>query len=317
MPRLRRCALASAGNNDNGGIIAGINVTPLVDVMLVLLVIFVVTAKIIVTPAVPLDLPHATHGEEVQVVLSVILPVRGPTLVNGAQSPAAAAGLQAGDAVVSVNGKPVDTADQLVPVLRANAGTPVSIVYVRDGTKHETTVTPELATLDGKKVALIGIQIPRTLGYDRANPFTALVRGTRLTADISGAVIARMGQVFGPAGIHRIIELLGGAPRRTTDVGTVVGTARLAGQAAASRDWADLLVLFATVNIFVGILNLLPVPPFDGGHVAVALWEKVTRRRVDARRLIPVAAVVMGFLVLFSVSVLYLDLVNPIPNPFR
>jgi RIP metalloprotease RseP len=217
-----------------------------------------------------------------------------PTLVDGTQSPAAAAGLKAGDAVVSVNGKPVDTADDLVPVLRANAGNPVHVVYVRDGARHETTVTPELATLDGKKVALIGIEIPRTLGYDRANPVTALGRGTRLTADISGAVIARMGQVFGP-----------------------VGTARLAGQAAASRDWADLLVLFATVNIFVGILNLLPVPPFDGGHVAVALWEKVTRRRVDARHLIPVAAVVMGFLVLFSVSVLYLDLVNPIPNPFR
>ena len=66
------------------GIIAGINVTPLVDVMLVLLVIFIVTAKIIVTPAVPLDLPRAAHGEEVQVVLSVIVPVRGPMLVNGA-----------------------------------------------------------------------------------------------------------------------------------------------------------------------------------------------------------------------------------------
>ena len=79
--------MASAGNNDNGGIISGINVTPLVDVMLVLLVIFVVTAKIIVTPAVPLDLPHAAHGEEVQVVLSVILPARGPTLVNGAPIP--------------------------------------------------------------------------------------------------------------------------------------------------------------------------------------------------------------------------------------
>ena len=76
--------MASANNNDSGGIIAGINVTPLVDVMLVLLVIFVVTAKIIVTPAVPLDLPHAAHGEEVQVVLSIIVPVRGATLVNGA-----------------------------------------------------------------------------------------------------------------------------------------------------------------------------------------------------------------------------------------
>ncbi|MFL5308787.1 MAG: ExbD/TolR family protein [Polyangia bacterium] len=79
--------MASTGNNDRGGIISGINVTPLVDVMLVLLVIFVVTAKIIVTPAVPLDLPHAAHGEEVQVVLSIILPVRGPTLVNGAPIP--------------------------------------------------------------------------------------------------------------------------------------------------------------------------------------------------------------------------------------
>ncbi len=76
--------MASASGGDPNGIIAGINVTPLVDVMLVLLVIFVVTAKIIVTPAVPLDLPHAAHGEEVQVVLSIILPVRGPLLVNGA-----------------------------------------------------------------------------------------------------------------------------------------------------------------------------------------------------------------------------------------
>ncbi len=75
---------SSSNGGGEGGIISGINVTPLVDVMLVLLVIFVVTAKIIVTPAVPLDLPRAAHGEEVQVVLSILLPVRGPMLVNGA-----------------------------------------------------------------------------------------------------------------------------------------------------------------------------------------------------------------------------------------
>ena len=63
--------------------ITGINVTPLVDITLVLLIIFIVTAKIIVTPAVPLDLPHATQSEELQVVFSVIVPVSGPTLVNG------------------------------------------------------------------------------------------------------------------------------------------------------------------------------------------------------------------------------------------
>ena len=75
--------MAQPSGQDAGGIISGINVTPLVDVMLVLLVIFIVTAKIIVTPAVPLDLPHAAHGDEVQVVLSVIVPVQGPMLVNG------------------------------------------------------------------------------------------------------------------------------------------------------------------------------------------------------------------------------------------
>ena len=76
--------MAAPSGQAANGIIWGINVTPLVDVMLVLLVIFIVTAKIIVTPAVPLDLPHAAHGEEVQVILSVIVPVRGPMLAFAA-----------------------------------------------------------------------------------------------------------------------------------------------------------------------------------------------------------------------------------------
>ena len=66
-----------------GGIIDGINVTPLVDVVLVLLIIFIVTAKIIVTPAVPLDLPKAASGEQVQAVFSVIVPASGPILCDG------------------------------------------------------------------------------------------------------------------------------------------------------------------------------------------------------------------------------------------
>ncbi len=76
--------MGQPSGQEPGGIIAGINVTPLVDVMLVLLVIFIVTAKIMVMPAVPLDLPHAAHGEEVQVVLSVTVPVTGSLLVDGA-----------------------------------------------------------------------------------------------------------------------------------------------------------------------------------------------------------------------------------------
>jgi biopolymer transport protein TolR len=65
------------------GMITGINVTPLVDVTLVLLIIFIVTAKIIVTPAVPLDLPRASQSEDIQVIFSVIIPAQGSTLVDG------------------------------------------------------------------------------------------------------------------------------------------------------------------------------------------------------------------------------------------
>ncbi|MEZ4450631.1 MAG: biopolymer transporter ExbD [Nannocystaceae bacterium] len=73
----------SADNNGGDGMIQGINITPLVDIVLVLLIIFIVTAKIIVTPSVPMDLPAASETEEVQVVFSVILPASGPTLCNG------------------------------------------------------------------------------------------------------------------------------------------------------------------------------------------------------------------------------------------
>jgi biopolymer transport protein ExbD len=79
--------MAGPAPQENGGIVTGINVTPLVDITLVLLIIFIVTAKIVVSPAVPLDLPKAATSEELQVVLSVIVPPSGAVLVNGAPAP--------------------------------------------------------------------------------------------------------------------------------------------------------------------------------------------------------------------------------------
>jgi biopolymer transport protein ExbD len=73
----------AVGPEKSNGIIDTINVTPLVDITLVLLIIFIVTAKIIAAPAVPVDLPRAAKTREVQVVFSVVLPATGPTLVDG------------------------------------------------------------------------------------------------------------------------------------------------------------------------------------------------------------------------------------------
>ncbi|HYD46999.1 MAG TPA: biopolymer transporter ExbD [Terriglobales bacterium] len=73
----------AASTSQRGGIIEGINVTPLVDIVLVLLLIFIVTAKMVVAPAVPLDLPKASQSEEVQSIFSVAIPAEGPMLVDG------------------------------------------------------------------------------------------------------------------------------------------------------------------------------------------------------------------------------------------
>ncbi|MDB4985615.1 MAG: ExbD/TolR family transport energizing protein [Myxococcaceae bacterium] len=73
----------AGSNQPRGGIIEGINVTPLVDIVLVLLIIFIVTAKMVVAPAVPLDLPQATHGEDVQTIFSVAIPKSGELLIDG------------------------------------------------------------------------------------------------------------------------------------------------------------------------------------------------------------------------------------------
>ncbi len=75
--------MSAAGGEDEEGLISGINVTPLVDVTLVLLIIFMVTAKIIVSRGMPMDLPKAASGEEVQQIFSVELTVDGKTMIDG------------------------------------------------------------------------------------------------------------------------------------------------------------------------------------------------------------------------------------------
>lgn len=74
--------MASSGGDEDSGLISGINVTPLVDVTLVLLIIFMVTAKIIVSQGMPMDLPKAASGEQVQLVFSVELTEEGKTYVD-------------------------------------------------------------------------------------------------------------------------------------------------------------------------------------------------------------------------------------------
>jgi len=72
------------------------------------------------------------------------------------------------------------------------------------------------------------------------------------------------------------------------------------------------LVVLALVNVFVGILNFIPLYPLDGGHFAVALYEKISGRVPDIRKLMPVAAVVVVFLITVGLMGVYLDIFKPL-----
>ena len=100
-----------------------------------------------------------------------------------------------------------------------------------------------------------------------------------------------------------------------------VGVVSLAGD-AADAGIRPVLILLISINIFVGIFNMIPLPPFDGGHVAVATYERIRSRKgkryhADITKLMPVAYAMVMVLVFIAVSSLYLDIVRPAANPFQ
>jgi len=107
-------------------------------------------------------------------------------------------------------------------------------------------------------------------------------------------------------------ELTTNEPRDPNGPSSVVGIGRVAGQTASRGNPGDLLYLFAVVNVFIGFLNLLPLPPFDGGHLAVLAIEKVRGKKVDMRKVVPVSVAVAAFFILFTMSIIYLDIVKPV-----
>jgi membrane-associated protease RseP (regulator of RpoE activity) len=237
-----------------------------------------------------------------------------------ALSPAFLVGLRPGDVIVGVGTVSHPDQDAFVAYTRAHVGRAIELTVDRRGRTLHVSVTPVLSPVLGEGLrGRIGIDLGSgtVISRTRVNPIVAMGHSGQTMGSLTAQLVKSLGAVFGPSAIGRIFHLLGGAPRQVTDPSGLVGGARLAGEAAQAGAWDTLFLLFAEFNIFVGLINLVPLPPLDGGHLAVVALEKVTRRKVDPRKLVPVAALVAGFLVLLTVSLLYLDIVNPVPNPFR
>ncbi|MFS4109563.1 M50 family metallopeptidase [Streptomyces sp. PD-S100-1] len=250
-----------------------------------------------------------------------------------APSPAAAAGLKAGDRIVSFNGVRTDDWNRLSDLIRANPGKDVPIVVERGGqdvTLHARIATNQVAKKDSSGRIVEGQYVSAGfLGFSAA---TGVVRQD------FGESVTWMGDRLGEA-VDSIASLPGkipalwdaafdGAPRQPDSPMGVVGAARVGGEIFTldippTQQLAMALMLVAGFNLSLFLFNMLPLLPLDGGHIAGALWEALRRNvaRVlrrpdpgpfDVAKLMPVAYVVASVFICFTALVLIADVVNPV-----
>lgn len=231
-----------------------------------------------------------------------------PTL-NGRASPAEVAGLRPGDRIVGVGDLQEPTPARLLAYTTARVGRPIVFTIERDGRTLRLTLTPVWDTVNGRRIGRIGI----VLGPEKAGPIAALVGGVREVSRAAGDSVRQITRLFGPEGVGRVFTLLfTDAERSPADPASVVGIGQAVGATGSAGDWGTILYFLGFVTVFVGLVNLVPLPPFDGGHLAVLAIEKVRGKQIDMRKLIPVSAAVMAFFVVFVLATILLDITKPL-----
>jgi membrane-associated protease RseP (regulator of RpoE activity) len=250
-------------------------------------------------------------------------------------SPAKLAGLRDGDVITALDGKPIRSYDDLQKAIRSGQYGPVGVTYVRDGQTLDTTVflVPANRRPLGEQgnpgakattVPAIGViyqtppGVPLTVTY---GPGPAL----KETVVSTGRVFAAMGGAIGriPQKVPALWDSLSGKPRDPNTPISVVGASRLGGETVQHGAWALFLNILITLNFFVGVFNLLPLLPLDGGHIAIAFFERIRswvyarlRRpdpgRVDYLKLMPFTYAVILIFGSFTVLTVAADIVNPV-----
>jgi len=248
-------------------------------------------------------------------------------------SPAAAAGLKAGDKILSFNGVKTTDWNKLSDLIRAAPGKTVAIVVERKGqlvTLHAKIASNQVARKDSSGQIVQGQYV--TAGFLGFSAATGIVRqdfGDSVTwmTDRLGEAVDSIADLPGkiPALWNAAFD---GAPRQADSPMGVVGAARVGGEIFTldippTQQLAMALMLVAGFNLSLFLFNMLPLLPLDGGHVAGALWEALRRNLAkvlkrpdpgpfDVAKLMPVAYVVAGIFVCFTLLVLVADVVNPV-----
>jgi membrane-associated protease RseP (regulator of RpoE activity) len=249
---------------------------------------------------------------------------RALTKLDAVSLGAKQAGIQAGDTVVSIDGTTITKWEQVSGLIADHkAGDQIRIVVERNGEQVTKDVTLRGATLEGQHAVLAGISAAVVIPHPGLIESVYLAPGRVVT--VAHEAIDSLGQIFSPSGISQYMRVLTGSDKsqkaNQERFLSPVGFAQVASHAVAAG-WVAVAGLLLLINVFLGLVNLLPLLPFDGGHIAIATYEQVastvTRRRVrvDAAKLMPIAGAVLVVLMFILVSSLFLDITHPVANPF-
>lgn len=214
-------------------------------------------------------------------------------------SPAEKAGMQQGDEIVSINGKPVVTWPQMVDAVRNSGGQTIHFVVRRDGKEIPLDVAPmHTMAPDGQMVWLIGVSEKTAETYERQG-FVAS------TKDAAFATVSGMRQIGG------VLAGLFSGKISVRDLAGPVGIVQLSGQ-AAKRGPLTLFEWLAFLSLDLGLLNLLPIPILDGGHVLMLAIEGVMGRDLSVAVKERFVQVGMVFLLGIFAFVMYSDILRAI-----
>lgn len=240
--------------------------------------------------------------------------------------PAGEAGVEPGDIVLALNGEKIDNFTQLRDSVMQHPGETVTLDVERNGTHQNfdiplATVTRLNAEGELISVGAIGmtnqvIDIVESYSFVDAFPATARYTGYVLDATVQG--IAQF-----PAKIPGVVASIFGQERDVNGPMSVVGASRVGGELVERSLWSFFFMMLASLNFFLALFNLIPLPPFDGGHIAVIIYEKVrdaVRRLLgkepkgpaDYTKLMPITYALAFLLMAVGALIIIADVINPV-----
>lgn len=243
--------------------------------------------------------------------------------------PAAIAGIKAGDLVVKVGDNDVASFDEMAAAVRKLDG-PVKITLQRDGqtitTVVDVTQTKRWTAKDGSKeltpgnVGAIGVSAAQ-IGPTQYNPLTAVPATFTFTGDLAVELGKSLAKI--PTKVGALVHSIGGGERDPETPISVVGASIIGGDTVDHGLWVAFWFFLAQLNFVLGAVNLLPLLPFDGGHIAIAVFEKIRNMIREARgkvaaapvnylKLMPATYVILVVVVGYMLLTVTADLVNPI-----